>query len=110
MTLLRGGSVVLRHGFEPGDVLAAIQRERITHTWLLPPLLYQLLDHPDLPRTDLSSLRRISYGGTAASPARSAGGRGAGPRAARPVRAGRGPAHTGVGPRGPGGDRPRQPS
>lgn len=70
MTLLRGGSVVLRHGFEPGDVLAAIQRERITHTWLLPPLLYQLLDHPDLPRTDLSSLRRISYGGTAASPAR----------------------------------------
>ncbi|MEU6669477.1 AMP-binding protein [Streptomyces sp. NPDC046727] len=70
MALLQGGSVVLRHGFEPGDVLATIQRERITHTWLLPPLLHQLLDHPDLPRTDLSSLCRISYGGTAASPAR----------------------------------------
>ncbi|MGW2645536.1 AMP-binding protein [Streptomyces sp. NPDC001393] len=70
MALLRGGSVVLRHGFEPGDVLATIERERITHTWLLPPLLYQLLDHPGLPRTDLSSLSRISYGGTAASPAR----------------------------------------
>ncbi|MEV5239542.1 AMP-binding protein [Streptomyces cinnamoneus] len=70
MTLHQGGSVVLRHGFEPGDVLAAIERERITHTWLLPPLLYQLLDHPDLAGTDLSSLRRITYGGTAASPAR----------------------------------------
>jgi fatty-acyl-CoA synthase len=70
MALLQGGSVVLRHGFEPGDVLATVQRERITHTWLLPPLLHRLLDHPDLPRTDLSSLRRISYGGTAASPAR----------------------------------------
>ncbi|MGW2601069.1 AMP-binding protein [Streptomyces klenkii] len=70
MTLHRGGSVVLQHGFEPGDVLAAIERERITHTWLLPPLLYQLLDHPDLDRTDLSSLRRITYGGTAASPTR----------------------------------------
>ncbi|WP_225821187.1 AMP-binding protein [Streptomyces naphthomycinicus] len=70
IALLQGGSVVLRHGFEPGDVLAAIERERITHTWLLPPLLYRLLDHPDLPGTDLSGLRRISYGGTAASPAR----------------------------------------
>lgn len=70
MTLHQGGSVVLRHGFDPGDVLTAIERERITHTWLLPPLLYQLLDHPDLAGTDLSSLRRITYGGTAASPAR----------------------------------------
>ncbi|MGW7818518.1 AMP-binding protein [Streptomyces puniciscabiei] len=70
LALLRGGSVVLRHGFDPGDVLATIAREHITHTWLLPPLLYQLLDHPDLSRTDLSSLSRISYGGTAASPAR----------------------------------------
>ncbi|MFF7726985.1 AMP-binding protein [Streptomyces sp. NPDC008001] len=70
MTLHQGGSVVLQHDFEPGDVLAAIERERITHTWLLPPLLYQLLDHPDLEGTDLSSLRRITYGGTAASAAR----------------------------------------
>ncbi|MFF5438946.1 AMP-binding protein [Streptomyces achromogenes] len=70
LALYQGGSVVLRHGFEPGDVLATMQRERVTHTWLLPPLLHQLLDHPDLPRTDLSALRRISYGGTPASPAR----------------------------------------
>ncbi len=69
-TLRQGGSVVLRHGFEPADVLATIERERITHTWLLPPLLYQLLDHPALSSTDLSSLGRITYGGTAASPAR----------------------------------------
>ncbi|MCC3775755.1 AMP-binding protein [Streptomyces sp. UNOB3_S3] len=70
MALRQGGSVVLRDGFEPGDVLATIERERVTHTWLLPPMLYRLLDHPDLPGTDLSSLSRISYGGTAASAAR----------------------------------------
>jgi fatty-acyl-CoA synthase len=70
MALYQGGQVILRHGFEPRDVLAAIERERITHTWLLPPLLYQLLDHPDLATTDLSSLCRITYGGTAASSAR----------------------------------------
>ncbi|MEU9215150.1 AMP-binding protein [Streptomyces sp. NPDC048376] len=68
--LLEGGSVVLRHDFEPGEVLATIERERITHTWLLPPLLYRLLDHPDVSATDLSSLTRVSYGGTAAAPTR----------------------------------------
>ena len=70
MALHQGGQVILRHGFEARDVLASIERERITHTWLLPPLLYQLLDQPDLATTDLSSLRRITYGGTAASSVR----------------------------------------
>ncbi|MCX4451245.1 AMP-binding protein [Streptomyces sp. NPDC087866] len=69
-TLYQHGSVVLQDGFDPGEVLAAVARERITHTWLLPPLLYQLLDHPDLAGTDLRSLSRITYGGTAASPDR----------------------------------------
>ncbi|TVL91959.1 AMP-binding protein [Streptomyces sp. SAJ15] len=69
-TLLAGGRVVLRPGFDPGDVLAAVERERLTDLWLLPPLLYRLLDHPDIATTDLSSLRRISYGGCPASAAR----------------------------------------
>ncbi|POX42767.1 fatty acid--CoA ligase [Streptomyces sp. Ru73] len=69
-TLMQGGSVVLQHSFEPGAVLAAIARERITHVWLLPPQLHQLLDHPDLPATDLSSLTRITYGGSPSSAAR----------------------------------------
>ncbi|MFJ3214980.1 AMP-binding protein [Kitasatospora sp. NPDC086801] len=70
LTLHHGGSVVLQRSFDPGDVLAAIERERITDLWVLPPLLYQLLDHPAIGRTDLSSLRRVSYGGCAASPTR----------------------------------------
>ncbi|MFF2079894.1 AMP-binding protein [Kitasatospora sp. NPDC058162] len=70
VTLHRGGTVVLQRGFEPGAVLAAIERERITDIWTLPPLIYQLLDHPALGRTDLSSLRRLDYGGCAASPTR----------------------------------------
>ncbi|MFB7616290.1 class I adenylate-forming enzyme family protein [Kitasatospora sp. NPDC056181] len=65
--LLAGGTVVLRPGFEPGDVLAALERERITDLWLLPPMLYELLDHPTAAGTDLSSLRRLFYGGTVAS-------------------------------------------
>ncbi|MGA5130889.1 AMP-binding protein [Streptomyces olivoreticuli] len=69
-TLLCGGSVVLHRAFDPGEVLAAVERERITCLWLLPPLLHRLLDHPAAATTDLSSLRRITYGGSPASPAR----------------------------------------
>ncbi|WP_329164230.1 AMP-binding protein [Streptomyces sp. NBC_01387] len=65
--LMQGGSVVLHLSFDPGAVLAAIARERITHVWLLPTLLHQLLDHPALATTDLSSLTRITYGGLPAS-------------------------------------------
>ncbi|MDI3387763.1 AMP-binding protein [Streptomyces sp. B-S-A8] len=65
-----GGAVVLHDDFDPGEVLAAIERERITRLFLLPPLLYQLLDHPDAGRRDLSSLRGLTYGGCQASPTR----------------------------------------
>ncbi|MGV4927313.1 AMP-binding protein (plasmid) [Streptomyces sp. BHT-5-2] len=65
-----GGTVVLLDDFDPAEALAAIERERITTLFLLPPLLYQLMDHPDRPRTDTSSLRTLTYGGCQASPAR----------------------------------------
>ncbi|MET7287069.1 AMP-binding protein [Streptomyces sp. NPDC005573] len=65
-----GGTVVMLDDFEPGEVLATIGRERISHLWLLPPLLYQLLDHPDMEHTDTSGLRQILYGGCQSSPAR----------------------------------------
>ncbi|MEU3838803.1 AMP-binding protein [Streptomyces sp. NPDC028635] len=65
-----GGAVVMLDGFEAGQVLETIERERITHLWLLPPLLYQLLDHPRMEHTDTSSLRQVLYGGCQASPAR----------------------------------------
>ncbi|MFE0043032.1 AMP-binding protein [Streptomyces albireticuli] len=68
--LAEGGTVVLQEDFDPGQALAAIERERITHLLLLPPLLYRLTDHPDADRTDTSSLRQLTYGGCQASPAR----------------------------------------
>ncbi|WP_432055697.1 AMP-binding protein [Streptomyces sp. bgisy022] len=68
--LRAGGSVVLQDGFDAGEVLAAIERERVTCLFLLPPLLYQLLDHPDARRRDLSSLTTVTYSGCQASPAR----------------------------------------
>ncbi|MER5945805.1 AMP-binding protein [Streptomyces sp. NPDC001904] len=69
-TLSAGGTVVLHYSFEPADVLATIARERITNMMLLPPLLYQVLDHPAAESTDTSSLQQITYGGTPCSPVR----------------------------------------
>ncbi|MFE2553094.1 AMP-binding protein [Streptomyces sp. NPDC059355] len=69
-TLHRGGTVVLLDEFEAGAVLAALERERISHVFLLPPLLYQLMDHPEVDRTDTSGLRSLTYGGCASSPTR----------------------------------------
>ncbi|WP_424211282.1 AMP-binding protein [Streptomyces sp. BI20] len=68
--LATGGTVVLHYGFEPGEILATIERERITRMFLLPPLLYQVVDHPGGERFDTSSLRTVTYGGTPSSPTR----------------------------------------
>ncbi|MFI2735604.1 class I adenylate-forming enzyme family protein [Streptomyces sp. NPDC018711] len=70
LALLQGGSVVLQPAFDPSEALAAIERERITRLFLQPPLLHRLLDHPALPATDTSSVRRVTYGGSPASTVR----------------------------------------
>jgi fatty-acyl-CoA synthase len=69
-TLLRGGCIVVLPGFEPGAVLEAIEKYRITAMMLVPTMLYVLLDHPDLDKRDTSSLRTIYYGAAAMSPTR----------------------------------------
>jgi fatty-acyl-CoA synthase/8-demethylnovobiocic acid synthase len=68
--LAAGGTIVLHDAFDAGTVLDAIQRYRITGSMIGVPQLYLLLDHPDLPRTDLSSLQQLLYVGCPASPGR----------------------------------------
>jgi long-chain acyl-CoA synthetase len=52
-------------GFDAGATLAAIAREGVTTAFVVPTHLSRLLDHPDLPTTDLSSLRWIHHAGAA---------------------------------------------
>lgn len=68
LTLRAGGTVVLLDGFDATEVLETIARERITHMFLLPPLLYALTDRAQHTATDVSSLVAIMYGGTRVSP------------------------------------------
>ncbi len=56
-----GAALFIERGFDAGRLLALIEAERITQIFGLPMMYRQLLDHPDLEHTDLSSLRRALY-------------------------------------------------
>jgi fatty-acyl-CoA synthase len=62
--------VHLLSGFAPDRVLDAIARHRVNFTLLVPTMIYLLLDHPDLERTDLSSLELLLYGASPMSATR----------------------------------------
>lgn len=66
ITLLGGGTVVMRDDFAPGTVLEAIASERITDVFLVEPALFELMDQPQLAQWDLSSLRNILHVGSSA--------------------------------------------
>jgi fatty-acyl-CoA synthase len=69
-TLMRGGTVHMLKGFDPEAVFETIARERINFTLFVPTMIYVLLDHPALDKTDLSSLELVLYGASAMSPSR----------------------------------------
>ena len=69
-TLLRGGTVVLHRRFDPGAWLEAVAAERITTSLLVPTMIYAVLDHPALDRTDLSDLQLVMYGASPIAPTR----------------------------------------
>lgn len=68
--LMRGGTIVLHRGFDAGRILADIERHDIDVTWLVPTMLYGLLDHEDTAKVELSSLKAVVYSGAPASPTR----------------------------------------
>jgi acyl-CoA synthetase (AMP-forming)/AMP-acid ligase II len=64
-----GSTIVLLPRFAAAAALRSIQDHRVTSTLLVPTMMLDLLDHPDLSRTDLSSLRTVMYGSAPATPA-----------------------------------------
>jgi len=68
--LLRGGRCVIIDHFDPGVFLKTIEKERVTMSFLVPTMIYVLLDYPDLKKYDLRSLRNIIYGASAIAPER----------------------------------------
>jgi fatty-acyl-CoA synthase len=60
--LTRGGEVVIMAKPDTGRFLELIERHRVTHTFLPPTLIYLVLGHEALDRTDRSSLQCFWYG------------------------------------------------
>jgi long-chain acyl-CoA synthetase len=50
--------------FNPVQVLEAIQNEKVTCTILIPTMVNAVLNHPDAGKYDLSSIKRLAYGGS----------------------------------------------
>ena len=62
-TLWTGRKLVLQPQFEPRGWLDLVEQEHITHAFVVPTMMKHVLDQPDLPARDLSSLEILSYGG-----------------------------------------------
>ncbi|MEW6271663.1 MAG: class I adenylate-forming enzyme family protein [Thermodesulfobacteriota bacterium] len=66
--LAGGNRLVLMHKWDAGRALELIERERVTNFGGVPAMVWQVIEHPDFARRDLSSLRGIGYGGAPAAP------------------------------------------
>lgn len=63
-----GGTIGTTHvfvpAFDPVKVLKIAQDEKVTVSLLVPTMINMLVNHPDLPDYDLSSLKNMPYGGS----------------------------------------------
>lgn len=59
---MRGGCCVITDGFSPPNFLELIQKEQVTTSFMVPTMIYALLDFPQFKDYDTSSLRNVIYG------------------------------------------------
>ena len=57
-----GRSLAMMRQFEVDEWLETVQREKANRAMLVPTMLKRVIDHPDLDKYDLSSLKVITYG------------------------------------------------
>lgn len=67
-TMVAGHTLIFMRKWDPLEAMAIIERERVQMTGGVPTIAWQLLEHPERSRFDLSSLETISYGGAPAAP------------------------------------------
>jgi long-chain acyl-CoA synthetase len=60
--LYNGAKSIILTQFDPGVVLATIDKERVSKLVLVPATIQMLLRHPDCAKTDFSGIKYILYG------------------------------------------------
>ena len=63
-----GHTIIYMRKFEPVRAMEIIEREKVNSTGGVPTIAWQLLEHPERHRYDLSSLEAIGYGGAPSAP------------------------------------------
>jgi acyl-CoA synthetase (AMP-forming)/AMP-acid ligase II len=66
VSLRSGRTVVILPRFDAGAWLRAVEQHGVSRTFMVPTMLQRILEHPDFPSCDLSTLQQISYGAAAA--------------------------------------------
>ncbi len=66
--LNNGGKLVLMRKWDALEGMKLIERERVTTTGGVPTIAWQLIEHPERPNFDLSSIEGITYGGAPSAP------------------------------------------
>jgi long-chain acyl-CoA synthetase len=64
--LVGGLKIVMMRKWDAGAALQLIERERITSAGGVPTIVWQLIEHPDFAKYDISSLEGFAYGGAPA--------------------------------------------
>lgn len=64
-TCVKGGTIVFQERFDPGAVLAAVEREQCTILGGVPTMLQMMLAEPAFAAADLSSVELVVWGGAA---------------------------------------------
>ncbi|WP_439545471.1 class I adenylate-forming enzyme family protein [Sandarakinorhabdus sp.] len=67
-SLVAGAKLVLMRKWDVARAMQLIEEERISSAGGVPTIAWQILEHPDRHKYDLSSLETVSYGGAPSAP------------------------------------------
>ena len=67
-SMLQGNKIVAMYKWDAGEALPIIEREEINAVGGVPAIAWQLLEHPDRDKYDLSTIKAVSYGGAPSAP------------------------------------------
>lgn len=67
--IMNADKIVTMYKWDPLDALEIIQREKVTTIGGVPAIAWQVLEHPERDKYDLSSIAIVGYGGAPSAPA-----------------------------------------
>ena len=67
-SMVTGNTTIFMRKWDVVEAMGIIEREKVSVTGGVPTVAWQILEHPDRARFDLSSLKLITYGGAPSAP------------------------------------------